>query len=222
MTTRLELRARIRSELNDSGAAVLWSDSLLDRWIVEGVRALGRAAGVERTASLTSVAGQAGYALPADALEVVRVEYPSGQVRTPLRLAGGEMTPDGSTVESAFTAACTAGIGSTYDVWAGQLVLAPTPAISGEAIVVRYRGALAEPSSDGSVLEVSSGDEDLLTAYACVRALRWIGMDEAKRQRFERQRGADPATSRHEYERSFDRMLAERRSWPRARRLVVR
>ena len=83
MTTRAEIRQRIRDELNDNASAKLWSDALLNQWIVEGLRELGRRLGLEKTTSLTSVASQEAYGLPTDTLEVIRVEHPASVMRVP-------------------------------------------------------------------------------------------------------------------------------------------
>ena len=219
MTTRAEIRQRIRDELNDNASATLWSDALLNQWIVEGLRELGRRLGLEKTTSLTSVASQEAYGLPTDALEVMRVEHPASVMRVPGGLRSGDAAADGAGV------AATTGAGtspSRYELFGGQLVLVPAPAASGDEIRVRYRGAYTEPSTDGAVLDVPARDEDLVVAYACGRALQWIGTDEAKRQRFERSRGADPLALRREYERDLVRMLRDRRSHVGARRLVAR
>ena len=219
MTTRAEIRQRIRDELNDNASAKLWSDVLLNQWIVEGLRELGRRLGLEKTTSLTSVASQEAYGLPADTLEVIRVEHPSSVMRVPGGLRSGDDAPDGS---GAAPALGTRPSPSRYELFGGQLVLVPPPATTGDEIRVRYRGAYAEPSTDVAVLDVPARDEDLVVAYACSRALQWIGADEAKRQGFERSRGADPSALRREYERDLVRMLRERRSSVGVRRLVTR
>lgn len=219
MTTRAEMRQRIRDELNDNAGATLWSDALLNRWIVEGLRELGRRLGLEKTTSLTSVASQEAYGLPADALEVVRVEHPASVMRVPGGLQSGDVATEGG---AGATPAGGSPSPSRYELFGGQLVLVPAPATTGDEIRVRYRGAYAEPSADGAVLDVPARDEGLVVAYACGRALQWVGTDEAKRQRFERSRGADPSALRREYERDLVRMLRERRSQVGARRLVAR
>ena len=38
MTTRAELRTRIRTELNDAGGTPLWTDAALNQWIDEAIR----------------------------------------------------------------------------------------------------------------------------------------------------------------------------------------
>ena len=218
MTTRAELRQRVREELNDAASVQLWSDALLDRYMAEGLRELGRRLGLEKTTSLTSVAGQAAYGLPADTIAPIRVEHPSSVMRVP----GGPRSGDGVPTDGrvAWGGGGTALPG--YEVFGGQLVLTPAPAASGEEIRVRYRGAYAEPATDASVLDVPQRDEALVVLYACGRALRWIGTDEAKRQHFERRRGAAPGELRREYERELGRMLRDRRSQVETRRLVAR
>jgi hypothetical protein len=157
--------------------------------------------------------------LPTDLLQVRRVEHPSGLYRTPAPFASGDASPDSPLVD---------GLGGPtlpellYDVWAGALVLSPPPATSDEPIVVRYVATCAEPSSDASVLDLAAQDEDALVLFVCGRALRWIGMDEAKRQRFERQRGADPHTLRQDYDREYRTLVRQRRGRIATRRLAIR
>ena len=219
MTTRAEIRQRIRDELNDNASAKLWGDALLNQWIVEGLRELGRRLGLEKTTSLTSVASQEAYGLPADTLEVIRVEHPASVMRVPGGLRSGDGAVDGG---GPGNVPGTSPSPSRYELFGGQLVLVPAPATTGDEIRVRYRGAYAEPSTDVAVLDVPARDEDLVVAYACGRALQWVGTDEAKRRGFERSHGADPSALRREYERDLVRMLRERRSRVGARRLVAR
>jgi hypothetical protein len=214
MTTRAELRARIRAELNDAGATALWPDERLNQWIVEGLRDFGRHAGLQKSQTIASVAGQAGYPLAADVLQVARVEHPSGRFRVPAPFSAGEVAPGVSLAEP--------GPALLYDVWGGLLVLSPRPAASGEPIVVRYVGAYAEPVGDAGVLDVAAHDEDAIVFYACRRAATWIAGDEAKRQRFERQRGADPSGVAREYERAYVGLVRQRRGRVATRRLAIR
>ncbi len=220
MTTRAEIRQRIRDELNDNASAKLWGDALLNQWIVEGLRELGRRLGLEKTTSLTSVASQEAYGLPADTLEVIRVEHPASVMRVPGGLRSGDAALEGAGGPG--VASVRSVSPSRYELFGGQLVLVPPPATTGDEIRVRYRGAYAEPSTDVAVLDVPARDEDLVVAYACSRALQWVGTDEAKRQGFERSRGADPSALRREYERDLVRMLRDRRLNVGARRLVTR
>ena len=202
--TRGVWRARVRAELGDEQpAANLWSDGLLDGWLAEALGEYGRAVPREAAAELASVAGEARYALPGDVLAVVRVEHPAGVER--VRARGG------------------AGAAGTYDVWGGQLVLAPAPEQTGEPIRLRYWARRAAPLADGDPLPVAVGEEELLVLYVCARALVWISTQEGKRQAFERTRGAEALTLAGWYETRYREALRARgqgRTPP--RQLVVR
>ena len=218
MTTRAELRTRIRAELNDGGTAQLWPDERLNQWIVEGLRELGRSLGLEKSQTLVSVKDQAAYALASDVLQVKRVEHPSGFFRTLVPFASGDVGPEADlATDPALKPAAL-----LYDVWGGQLILAPAPDAAGQAIVVRYVGAYAEPSGDASVLDVATRDEDAVVFAVCRRALQWISVDEAKRQRFERQRGADASAEARRYEQEFTTLVRQRRGRVATRRLAIR
>jgi hypothetical protein len=218
MTTRADIRTRARDELNDNGTTKVWSDGLLNRWIGEGVREWSRLVPRDRTWQTTSTANDPTYALPSDVLEVVRVEHPPGLFRVRGGLRDGDVS--GTADLGAWCGLRPAQM--LWEQWGGEVVLIPAPDASGEAIEVRYKGAYSVPSDDVAALDVASDDEDALVLYACARALQWIALDEAKRQRFERERGADPAASRQVYERDFRTMARERQGGIRPRRLVVR
>ena len=217
MTTRAELRNRIRAELNDLGATRLWPDERLNQWLVEGLRYLGRELPLEKSASLTTVANQASYGLPADLEQVTRVEHPTGHFRQPVPFASGDRSPEGDPLNVARST-----FNGVYDVYGGQLILSPAPDRAGETIGVRYRGAYAEPTADAAALDVAIRDEDAVLFYACARAVEWIAMDEAKRQRFERQRGASPAAVAREYDREARAVVRQRRARVSPRRLAIR
>jgi hypothetical protein len=221
MTTRADIRARTRDELNDTGSAKLWSDVLLNRWIGEAIREWSRVVPRDRTWQTTSVANDPSYVLPSDVLEVVRVEHPPGVFRTHGGLRDGDVAPTADlSVVGSWPGLRPAQ--ATWEQWGGELILIPAPDASGEAIEVRYKGAYGVPADDVTALEVASADEEALVLYACGRALQWIGLDEAKRQRFERQRGADPSASREQYERDFRALARQRRGGVRPRRIVGR
>ena len=221
MATRADIRTRARDELNDNAATKLWSDALLNRWIGEAIREWSRVVPRDRTWQTTSTANDPSYVLPSDVLEVVRVEHPPGLMRVRGGLRDGDVAPTADlSALSGWTGLRPAQL--TWEQWAGEVVLIPAPGATGEAIEVRYKGAYAVPSDDVTALEVATADEDALMLYVCARALQWVALDEEKRQRFERQRGADPAASRQEYDRDFQQLVRTRRGGVRPRRLVVR
>jgi len=218
MTTRAEVRGRIRDELNDNGAVKLWSDALLNRWIGEATKEWSRMVPRDGVWQTTSVANTPSYTLPSDVLDVVRVEHPPGVFRVRGGLHDGDVAP---AVDLSVWPE-TRPLELSWEQWGGQVFLIPAPGKTGEAIEVRYKGAYSVPSDDVTALDVEAQDEEALVLYACARALQWIGQDEAKRQRFERQRGADPLAARQEYERGFLALARRRRSGVRPRRLVTR
>lgn len=215
MTTRAELRARIRTELNDAGGTPLWSDSALNQWIDEAVRDYGEHLPREASTTLTSVADQASYTLPTDCDRALRVEHPDGVFRVPLRLIGGDALPGSEIVVGG-------PLIPTYDVWAGQVVLDPAPTAGGEAIRLRYLATYPAPASDGATLATPSRDDALLIWGVCARALRWIDTDESKRQRFERQRGVSAQQAASPYEQALHASYAQRLRRVRPGRLAVR
>lgn len=199
MTTRATLRTQLRNELNDGGATPLWPDERLNQWLIEAMRDYGRRLPREAVVELASVANQAAYALPAETLRLDRVEHPQDVAR----VVGG----DGVEVAG-------------YEVFAGQLVLVPAPGRSGEAIVLRFLARYAEPATDGEALATPAEDDQLLAWYACWRALGWISADEAKRQRFERQRGASAAAEAQRYQQLYQEGIAQRSRAVRSSRLT--
>ncbi|MCC7372179.1 MAG: hypothetical protein IT306_27440 [Chloroflexi bacterium] len=221
MTTRADIRTRVRDELNDTGATKLWSDGLLDRWIGEGIREWSRVAPRDRTWQTISAANDPTYLLPNDVLEIVRVEHPAGLFRARGGLRDGDISPSADLgMLGGWTGLKPAQL--TWEQWAGDLVLIPAPGATGETIEVRYKGAYTVPADDVSALDLLAEDEDALVSYVCARALGWVATDEAKRQRFERQRGADPVSARLHYQGAFEQRARRRRGGVRPRRLVAR
>ena len=178
MTTRADLRSRVRAELNDAGAAQLWTDADLNRWLAEGVRAWSYDWPAERSTTLATAKGQPNYGLPGDLITVRRVEHPTGIYRAPVPFASGDVAPEARLLDLG------CGVNPAeliYDVYNGVLWLSPAPDAAGESITVRYDGLWIVPSSDVTVLDLVSQDEDPVVWVACASALRWIGTDEAKR-----------------------------------------
>lgn len=220
MTTRGDFRTRIRRELNDSGGTPLWPNAQLDDWILEGLRQMVLDGfGRERSATIATVVDQAAYALAADTVEVLRVEYPAGHFRKRVPFVGGDRTPES---DLALGELGPRPLELLYDTFGGELLLSPAPTVGAETIRLRYRATYTEPSGDASVLDVAALDEGALLFYACERALQWLGGDESKRQRFERQRGSSPQFMQREYEQGYRRAVSQRRRRVPSGRLVIR
>jgi hypothetical protein len=219
-TTRTTWRTLARNELDDNGSTKLWSDGLLNEWLAEAIRDYGRVFPLETTGTLATVASQADYTLPTGLLELVRVEHPTNTFRVHQERTGGDWRRGTAAVSPEDRG----GDQYAYEVWGTTLSLEPAPGASGETITLRYVARRAEPSADGDALPLDDWDVELLTFYVCARALFWIGAQEAKRQAFERQRGADATKLAKEYRAMYAEGIAARRRQvsPRGRRLVPR
>src|SRR4051812_27942812 len=185
--TRSQWRTLVRAELGDTGGTPLWSDALLNEWLNEAIRDFARTVPRESSTTLNTVASQASYSLPSGLVEVLRVEHPTDVMRTFAPLVGGDRRDSGVDQLDQLASAY------TYDVFAGSLILDLAPTASGDSILVRYTSQRAEPTVDTDPLPVEASDVELLLLYACGRAMVWISGQEAKRQAFERDRGATAA-----------------------------
>jgi hypothetical protein len=223
MTTRAGLRSSARAELNDSAGTQLWTDALLNEWIVEAMRDFGRDFPKESSATLTSVATQAEYALAADCLRVTRVEHPTGFFRLPDPLSAGDLVDPFALSQGSPRVASSQ---LAYEVYgphgARTLTLRPAPTIAGESIRVHYLAVWAEPAADADTRATPAVDDTLLIWLVAARALRWISTDESKRQRFERQRGVTTAQANESYRAEYRQVVANRAARAAPRRLVVR
>ena len=223
MTTRLQLRTRVRLELGDAGGAQLWSDAQLDEWLAEAIRDYAVQAPRAAATSIASVAGQAEYELPSDCLEVVRVEHPSGFLRVFSPPAGGDVLEPLVALQGTPRVVAAQ---LSYEVWGSYgaltLTLAPAPSDASDAIKVRYRAQWAEPGSDGATLATPPVDDHLLKWFVCEAALQWLGTDEAKRQRWERQRGISAAVAGRQYGAELRRAYEQKGRRVVGGRLVVR
>lgn len=223
MANRAGVRALARAELNDGGAVLLWSDGLLNEWLLEAIRDYGRRLPREATQTISSVVGQADYSLATDCQRVARVEHPSGFFRVPDPLSAGDLV-DPFQVSQGLPRAVAEQL--SYEVWgppgAQVLSLRPAPTAAGESIKVRYLAGYAEPATDADTLATPAGDDQLLIWSICARALHWLGLDESKRQRWERQRGVSAAGQAEVYRAAYqaEPRLRQQRTAP--RRLVVR
>lgn len=203
MTTLAQLKGQARAELGDTGATPLWPDERLSAWVRAAVQTYGQALPRHLTVDLSTVTGQAAYALPADALQVLAVEYPVG-----VRLATSSVGWP------------TVG-GPAFDVFDNQLLLDPAPGRTGDQVRVRYAARYAEPVLDGDILATPPIDDDLLVLDVAARALRWLWAAEAKSQRYGGQ-SAVVETARDRaglYERALETAFNRRRRLMRFARL---
>jgi hypothetical protein len=168
------------------------------------------------------VANQAAYNLAADCLRVVRVEHPAGFFRIPDALSAGDVVDPFALAQGSPRSALTQ---LSYEVFgpigARVLTLRPAPTDTTN-IVIRYLASWAEPAADGDILATPALDDALVIWLVCARALQWAATDEAKRQRFERQRGVTTAQAAEAYLAEYRRVVRDRAGRAAPRRLVVR
>lgn len=223
MTTRSGLRTTIRTELNDSGGTQLWTDGELNQWIGEALDDYAEHFPKPTGTSISAVAAQEDYNLPADCWRVERVEHPDGFFRVLDHLSAGDrVDPFGTSV--GIPKVVTEQL--SYEVWGplGAMVLSlrPAPTDAADAIVVRYWAIWAKPSADGDTLTIPTHDDRLLVLFVANRAMQRLGTDESKRQRWERTRGATAQGAARQYEGDYNAAIRLRKRRVRPGRLAVR
>lgn len=171
MTTRAELRGRLRRFLDDPDpVAPLWPDTTLDEWLATAAREYGVCFPREASASLAPVAGQTDYPLPSDARRVVRVESPPGQA-LPRRAPRVAHEP---------------GAGQSWAAFGGKLLFGLPPT---DPIAVAFRGPYPWPIADSEPLTLPDEGLDLIMRGAAILALGQRQIGAAKR------RGGSPPES---------------------------
>ncbi len=171
MTTRADLRGRIRQELGDETAgAYVWSEALLNAYIGGAIKRYSLDLPREDTVEINTVAGQRSYDLPAVCRQVVAVEYPEGVFLRRDPVAGGD-----------WFSAAGAGHEDAWEQYGGALWLRRTPAATGDVVRVRYLGGYDSPGDDMTELGLPGEDEDLAVWLACEVALAWLNKQKDKR-----------------------------------------
>lgn len=205
----------VRVELNDSGGTPLWASALLNSYIVDAIKEYSRELPEEAAADLSVTADVETVTLPARFVKAIRVEQPDGVLRWPLTTQRTyEATLGGLSELVDFESRVGESSGKPgYRIWAGSLVLDPAPgetdATGGR---MEYLRTYALPAADGDTLATPTEDDDLLLKMVCARALDWISTDEAKRQRYERSRGASTEGTAGSYRKAVAEEFARRRS----------
>lgn len=164
-TTLLTAITAVRERLNETLPG-FWTDTELTRWINEGVREVCRRTECLRSQeTISAVAGQATYALPADAIRVHRVEYTQTGAITRYPLDPVEV----NAVDAlGWSNTQTRGIPQLFVTWgypgAADLNVFPKPATGGSFLVWYYR-LPAEVASDSDELDMPEGWQDLVYDY---------------------------------------------------------
>ncbi|NWJ48706.1 MAG: hypothetical protein HXX08_22835 [Chloroflexi bacterium] len=155
MTSKAELRERVRVELGDTVATYLWSDAALNEWIGAAIEEWSRLAPPQRSQTLTTVAGTLVYTLAVAHQGLLSVRAAGRDVALDERLWREQS--DGTVQRLAFE----------FDPGSVSYTL-------------EYLGWYALPTADASVLEVAGSAERALVFRVCQRALSWLESQRGK------------------------------------------
>jgi len=166
MTTRLELRTSVRRRLEDTGATPLWDDATLNDLLANAIRRYGARFPAERVATVAVTTGAISTPVTPvmETDEVARVFDPAG-----------ELVPRIQSMLNDFRGAS----GQAWRWWNGELLLAQ-PANGGDWRI-EYRAARQLPDDDADLLDITPGDEEILTLMVCASALRRRTIEDGKR-----------------------------------------
>lgn len=208
--TLTNLLADVRDRLNDNASVKQWSDTMLTRWINEGLRDVARRTEtLMDRATIVAVAGTQEYTMPTNVHRVHRVEYK--------RTGDSQIYPldyrDFNNLDAVWwtSQAITQGTPSFFTMWGFppslKIVVYPTPATAGTFKVFYYR----EPAvlvNGADVAEIPEGWWDLIALYCEYVALR---------------RDADPRwqEAKQLYESSMRDMMDLTRSWSNQAGMIV-
>lgn len=169
----LALRTSVRDRL-DEDTQRFWLDTQLNRWINEGAKDIARKTeSLQTRVDIATTANTQEYSLPVDSIRIHRVEW--------RRSGDDQVFPleyrDFNSIDSITWTAQTTSRGTPYlfTMWGFapslKLVLYPTPETAGSLKIFYYR-LPTERTSDGDMVEVPEGWEDLIVDYAEMMALR--------------------------------------------------
>lgn len=204
MSNRTELRDRLRLELGDTGPVRVWSDDLLDAWLVESVGWYSRLWPMQAVVYRDVAAGQRAFDAPPGSLGVSGVECPPGMV-LPQEAGGAVGAPESS------------GVRQRWSVWGDTLYLG-RPASGDEvgATKLVMRVLLLWPRLDPEEpWPGPANDERLLVLWAAVEAWTWLDGQDQKRGRH----GTGSATMR--YAAELEREIGARKRAATSRMLNV-
>jgi hypothetical protein len=209
MPTRVQMRAQIRTRLEDLGTGTLWDDQTINDAIAAALLRYGARMPGQRTLTLDLPAGATTHPIPAppddpdgiDPTRIVRVLDERGEV-----VPRSRPVPDGPDTGGPVQASLLGGVAQGWRVWDGMLLL-ERPARGGEWRI-EYLGPRVALSGDEATLDLFSGDEEAVAELAIGLLLRRRMVEEAKRGIM-----ANPALAREidRAESAAQTLLARRR-----------
>lgn len=178
MMLLVDVRRLARSVLEGSSQ---WSDSLLDRWIGDGIRLYSAEFPRRWRHVITLVTGQQAYALPGGhgLQEVLSVRYPASDGAALARAA-----EESAAFENGGEAYALRAVGDDTagdeDTGTGEIVFAQA-VTTGETAVLEYLGSHRSPviGDDDAVITVPEGHMEAILAFVEFRAQRQLEVGEA-------------------------------------------
>jgi len=192
MSNRTELRARLRTELGDTGSLTVWSDTLLDSLLVEAGDWYSRLWPRQTEAYSDVASDQRSFDTPEGALGIVGVECPPG-TELLQEEAGTIGTPQNRWVRQ------------TWSLWGGAVRLgrpANGSEVGASALVMKVL-LLWDRLDPTEPWNGPAGDERLLVLWAATEAWAWLDGEDRKRGRPGRS-GEMTARYASELEREID------------------
>jgi hypothetical protein len=182
MPTRVQMRAQIKTRLEDLGAGVLWDDQTINDAIVAALLRYGARMPSQQTLPLDLPAGATSYPIPTppgdpdgiDPARIVRVLDERGDV-----VPRSRPVPDGPDTGGPTQATLFGGVAQGWRVWDGALLL-ERPARGGEWRI-EHLGPRTAPAEDEAALDLLPGDEEAVAELAIGLLLRRRMVEEAKR-----------------------------------------
>ena len=169
--TLAALRARCRLVLPSTED---WPNDSLDAWIGDAIRFYSNEFPRLIRHTLTLATGTQVYALPADCLVAVQVEYPAGE--HPPRLVA-RATEDSAAFQAGGRVYAVRGV-AAEDTHGSELIFAETVA-TGETAIVSYSGAHWVPTAAEESTSVPEVHTEALIAFVDFRAHAQLESDEA-------------------------------------------
>lgn len=164
MATLAEVRTRVRTWLEDSGASPLWSDEAIDEGLNDALIEFGYGEPAQKTTTITAAAGATLLTPPDDFQRCARLIDPNGAI-VPQRAASA--------------ARYVADEEQSWEDFAGNLRLA-RPATAGD-YTLWYEALYAFPATDATAWPTPADSIPLIIAGACYWALQERAVQEWKR-----------------------------------------
>lgn len=160
MTNRADLRASLRIRLEDPTPAPLWSDTMLHDFLAEALNRFSSRFPAQQTELVIASGGERTLPLegPTGERDIVRVRQPNGALLSPA--IADDVAPG-------------------WSFWNGALVLS-APAAAG-TWQIDYHALRQLPLDDITLIELSTGDSEIVVLFAAASALLRRSVEVGKR-----------------------------------------